>query len=154
MASFNILLIDDEKPFVETLAKRLKKRGYQVSVAFSGHEGLAMIEQDESLDAAVVDVKMPGMDGIETVRKIKETRPLLEVVMLTGHATVASSVQSMRLGACDYLMKPYDLEDLVVKLNKAAKRKRDRETRLLEIRMKPYISQSEKDELIQKLLES
>ncbi len=94
------------------------------------------------------------MDGLETLQKIKNKRPLIEIIMLTGHASVPSAVTAMKFGAFDYAMKPCDLDLLISKINAAANRKRDRENKILQIRMVPYITKRERDERISKILES
>jgi CheY-like chemotaxis protein len=114
-----VLLVDDEERFVLNLAKILRGRGFEVSTAFDGSAGLAAVENSEGFDVVLLDVKMPGMDGIETLRKIKETSPDTEVLMLTGHANVETGVEAMREGALDYLMKPCDIEDLMAKIMEA-----------------------------------
>jgi CheY-like chemotaxis protein len=114
-----VLLVDDEERFVLNLAKILRGRGFEVSTAFDGSAGLAAVENSEGFDVVLLDVKMPGMDGIETLRRIKETSPDTEVLMLTGHANVETGVEAMREGALDYLMKPCDIEDLMAKIMEA-----------------------------------
>jgi DNA-binding NtrC family response regulator len=104
-----VLLVDDEAPFIETLAKRLAKRELTIVTAFSGAEALQKLDSESGIDVVVLDVKMPGMDGIETLKAIKNIHPLVEVIMLTGHATVESAIEGMKLGALDYLMKPWTL---------------------------------------------
>ena len=137
MAIANVLLVDDEVPFVETMTKRLSKRDLQVTTAFSGAEALEKLGQKEShVEVVILDVKMPGMDGIETLREIKRRHPLVEVVMLTGHATVETAIEGMKLGAFDYLMKPCDMEVLVSKVGGAASRKREQERKIVEARIK------------------
>lgn len=129
-----ILLVDDEAPFVEALAKRLDKRGMSVITAFSGPEALNKLEADSGIDVVVLDVKMPGMDGIETLKAIKVARPLVEVVMLTGHATVESAIEGMKLGALDYLMKPCEMEVLMAKVQEAKDKKSRQEEKIAEAR--------------------
>ena len=114
-----VLLVDDEERFVHNLAKLLRGRGFEVSTAFDGDAGVAAIENEKGFDVVLLDVKMPRMDGIEALRKIKEVSPETEVVMLTGHANVETGIDAMREGALDYLMKPCDIEDLVAKINEA-----------------------------------
>jgi CheY-like chemotaxis protein len=114
-----VLLVDDEERFVQNLAKLLRGRGFEVSTAFDGAAGVASVEKGERFDVVLLDVKMPGMDGIEALRKIKEASPDTEVLMLTGHANVDTGIDAMREGALDYLMKPCDIEDLVAKINEA-----------------------------------
>ncbi len=153
MTSFNFLLVDDEKPLVETIARRLRQRGFTVACAFSGMEALDRLEKDDTIDIVVLDIKMPGLDGIKMVEIIKKKHPLVEVVMLTGHATINSAIEALKFGVFDYLTKPCDLNDLISKAKKAVARKKEREAKILSARMKPYISEHERDELISKILE-
>ncbi|MGA7877937.1 MAG: response regulator [Desulfoferrobacter sp.] len=136
MTSAVILLVDDEVPFVEAMMRRLKKRNLNVQAAFSGHEGLEKLVQDSNLDVVVLDVKMPGMDGIETLREIKKKYPLVEVIMLTGHATVETAIEGMKLGAFDYLMKPCDMDELLAKVAEAKAKKSRHEQKIVEARVK------------------
>jgi DNA-binding NtrC family response regulator len=129
-----VLLVDDEVPFVEALSKRLDKRGVAVIPAFSGQEALNKLAGDSSIDSVVLDVKMPGMDGIDTLKAIKAAYPLVEVVMLTGHATVESAIEGMRLGALDYLMKPCDMDVLLGKIQDAKQKKNKHEEKIAEAR--------------------
>lgn len=122
MSTCSILLVDDEAEFIETLGKRLARRGLTVHLANSGQEALTIIAATE-LDVVVLDVKMPGMDGIETLQKIKEIKPELEVLMLTAHANVEVAMRGMELGAFDYLMKPVELDELLYKIQDANKKK-------------------------------
>jgi DNA-binding NtrC family response regulator len=115
---FDVLLVDDEVEFLETLMKRMKKRGVRVSGVKSGDEALVFLSNNP-VDVVVLDVKMPGMDGIETLRAIKKRHPLVEVIMLTGHASVEVAIQGMELAAFDYLMKPINIDDLLYKLQDA-----------------------------------
>jgi len=117
-----VLLVDDEAEFVDTLAKRLNRRGLVVHTANSGPQALE-IAASTALDVVVLDVKMPGMDGIEVLEKIKALKPELEVVMLTAHANVEVAMRGMELGAFDYLMKPVELDDLLYKIQDANKQK-------------------------------
>lgn len=136
MPTANVLLVDDEVPFVETMTKRLTKRDLQVSTAFSGPEALEKLDKDSRVEVVILDVKMPGMDGIETLTEIKRKHPLVEVVMLTGHATVETAIEGMKLGAFDYLMKPCDMDVLISKVSGAASRKREHEQKIVEARIK------------------
>ncbi len=136
----SVMLVDDEVPFVETMTKRLSKRNLKVKSAFSGMEALEKLGEDGAdTEVVVLDVKMPGMDGIETLQEIKRQFPLTEVIMLTGHATVSSAIAGMKKGAYDYLMKPCDIDDLVSKVNDAASKKRDHENKIIEARMKEFM---------------
>jgi DNA-binding NtrC family response regulator len=132
----NVLLVDDEVPFVETMTKRLSRRELQISSAFSGMEALERLAKYAAVEVVILDVKMPGMDGIETLREIKRRHPLVEVVMLTGHATVETAIEGMKLGAFDYLMKPCDMDILLSKVSEAAARKRKQEEKIMEARLK------------------
>ena len=129
-----VLLVDDEAPFVEALAKRLDKRGVTVTAAFSGAEALQKLQEDSRVDVVVLDVKMPGMDGLDTLKAIKSSYPLIEVVMLTGHATVESAIEGMKLGALDYLMKPCEMDILLTKLKEAKDKKSKQEEKIAEAR--------------------
>jgi DNA-binding NtrC family response regulator len=129
-----VLLVDDEAPFVEALAKRLTKRELTVVTAFSGAEALEKLEKEPHIDVVVLDVKMPGMDGIETLKAIKAKYALVEVIMLTGHATVESAIEGMKMGALDYLMKPCDLDVLMAKVAEAKSKKSKQEEKIAEAR--------------------
>jgi len=123
MNRFNVLVVDDEDEFREMIVKRLRKRDLDCEGAEDGAKAIEIIRRGHT-DVVLLDVKMPGMDGIETLREIKRLKPLIEVVMLTGHASVDSGVDGMRFGAFDYLMKPMELDPLVKKLSEAYERKR------------------------------
>lgn len=136
-----VLLVDDEPPFVETMTKRLTKRNLRVIGALNGEEALEKLAKDHNnLDVLILDVKMPGMDGIEVLKEIKKTYPLLEVIMLTGHATVESAIDGLKSGAFDYLMKPCDLEQLLLKVEKATRKKRDHEQKIREAQINAILS--------------
>lgn len=122
MSGFRALFVDDEIDFLETVTKRMQKRGVDVSGVSSGEEALAWL-QANPVDVVVLDVRMKGMDGIQTLRAIKRDHPLLEVIMLTGHASLEIAREGMQLGAFDYLMKPVDLDELLYKLEDAYKKK-------------------------------
>jgi len=122
LEEIKVLMVDDEAEFLETLIKRLKKRGLEVSGVKNGQEALKVLHE-RSFDVVILDVKMPGMDGIEVLRHIKEEFPNVEVIMLTGHANVEVAIQGMELGAFDYLMKPMDIDELVFKVEDAHKKK-------------------------------
>ena len=140
MALANLLLVDDEVTFVETMIKRLTKRDLNVVAAFSGHEALEQLEKHRNIEVVILDVKMPLMDGIETLYEIKKKHPLTEVIMLTGHATIETGIEGMKLGAFDYLMKPCDIEVLISKVDEAATKKRKHDEKIIEARMKEIIS--------------
>jgi DNA-binding NtrC family response regulator len=129
-----VLLVDDEVPFVDAMSRRLKKRNIEVLAAYSGIEALARLEENRAVDLVILDMKMPGMDGIETLREIKKSYPLIEVVLLTGHATVETAIEGMKLGAYDYLMKPCEMDELVRKVVDAKARKARHQERIIEAR--------------------
>jgi DNA-binding NtrC family response regulator len=120
--NFNVLLVDDELEFLATLVKRLTKRGLNISTAKNGEDALKIIGE-KVIDVVVLDVRMPGIDGIQTLREIKKKDPLMEVIMLTGHARLEVAIEGMELGAFDYLMKPADIDELFYKLQDAFKKK-------------------------------
>jgi two-component system, OmpR family, response regulator CpxR len=127
--NIRVLLVDDEEQFVETLAQRLEVRDFSVSTADSGDAALGWLADHET-DVIILDVLMPGKDGIQTLREIKRNNPLVEVIMLTGHATVETAIEGMKLGAFDYLMKPTDTNELVDKITRAHRRKSEQEERI------------------------
>ncbi|MBW1707559.1 MAG: response regulator [Deltaproteobacteria bacterium] len=118
MEEMKMMLVDDEERFLSTTQKLLSKKGYDVITASTGAEALEKLRLN-SIHVVILDVKMPGMDGIETLKAIKRTYPLVEVIMLTGHATVESAVDGLHSGATDYLMKPTDVKDLIRKAEDA-----------------------------------
>lgn len=136
MAIANILLVDDEKPFLETITRRLAKREFITESASSGHEAIRLLETNDDLDVVVLDVKMPEMDGLQTLKIIRQRFPLVEVIMLTGHATIESGIEGMKLGAFDYLMKPCDLEELISKVREAAMKKKRHKEKIVEAQLK------------------
>jgi DNA-binding NtrC family response regulator len=115
-----ILLVDDEKDFVETLAERLELRDFEVTTALNGIDAIKIVEEQE-FDVIFLDVKMPGKDGIETLKEIKKLKPLPQVIMLTGNATVETAIEGMKVGAFDYIMKPVVTEDLIELIGNAYK---------------------------------
>ncbi|MDA8137776.1 MAG: response regulator [Desulfobacteraceae bacterium] len=136
MSIANILLVDDEVPFVEAMTRRLTKRELSIQAAYSGEEALQKLAKSETIEVVILDIKMPGMDGMETLKEIRRRFPLVEVIMLTGHATVETGIEGMKQGAFDYLMKPCDIEELVSKVQTAAKKKRDHEEKIVQARVK------------------
>ncbi|HUV76559.1 MAG TPA: response regulator [Desulfobacterales bacterium] len=136
-----VLLVDDEEDFVEMLSLRLQELGEKVSIAYSGQEGLDTLVTTP-IDVVILDIKMPGMDGIETLREIKKQFPLVEVIMLTGHGSTETAVEGMKLGAFDYLMKPADFGDLSTKLEGARNRKDEQEERIRKAEVKLLVRKS------------
>jgi two-component system, response regulator RegA len=115
-----VLLVDDEEPYVRVLAKRLRKRDFEVDTAFSGIQGVQAARKTE-FDVAVLDLKMEDLDGIEVLKIFKAMDPKMAVIMLTGHGSEQAARDGVQHGAFDYLLKPCDFEDLVAKITKAAK---------------------------------
>ncbi len=136
----NIMLVDDEVAFVETMHKRLAKRKLEVTDAFDGQEALNQLNLNKNIEVVILDVKMPGMDGIETLREMKQQFPLVEVIMLTGHATVETGIEGMKLGAFDYLMKPCDINQLLSKVEEAGIKKRKHDEKIINARIKEITS--------------
>jgi len=135
MTIAKVLLVDDEVAFTETMTKRLTKRDLDVAAVFDGPSALKHLEKNPSVEVVILDVKMPGMDGIDVLTTIKTRFPLVEVIMLTGNATVESAIEGMKLGAFDYLMKPCDQDVLIEKVDQAATRKRQHEEKIVEAKV-------------------
>jgi DNA-binding NtrC family response regulator len=140
MSLANVLLVDDESEFVETFSERLTMRNLEILKAFSGEEALQVLEAHQDIEIVILDVKMPGMDGIETLAEIKKRYPLIEVIMLSGHADVESAIEGMKQGAFDYLMKPCDIDQIVAKVTQAAKKKQQHEEKIIQARIKEITS--------------
>ncbi len=124
MPQTKVLLVDDEVEFASALAERLQLRQYEVRTASNALEALALIHH-HSPDVIILDLKIPGMDGIETLKTIKKTDPKIEVIMLTGHGDMQSVEEGIKHGAFEYIMKPVDIAELTTKIDKA-KMKRNR----------------------------
>lgn len=118
----HVLLVDDEVDFLTSLGQRLELRGLPTLTATNGPDALTILDENP-IDVVVLDVRMPGMDGIETLRRIKEGHPRVEVVMLTGHADLESALEGMRFGFFDYLTKPVQLPRLIEKIEEAHHRR-------------------------------
>jgi DNA-binding NtrC family response regulator len=127
----HLLIADDEEDLVTFLAHRLRKRGIEVAMAFSGSEAVSAASEMK-LDVAIVDLKMPDMDGITVIERLKELQPFVEVVMLTGHGSHDSAWEAGRLQAFRYVLKPYDFEDLYEVILTAAKYRREKMQREFE----------------------
>ena len=125
----SVLLVDDEKEFVEFLAKRIQERGISVEYVFSGEEAIDKIKK-RLFDVVVLDIKMMGIDGVETLKQLKKLKPTMEVIMLTGHASLESGIESMKTGAFDYLVKPFDFTELMGKINNAFAKKKETEEKI------------------------
>jgi DNA-binding NtrC family response regulator len=140
MSIANVLVVDDELEFVETFSERLELRNLKISKAFNGEEALQILEKDHDLEVVILDVKMPGMDGIETLAEIKKKYPLVEVIMLSGHSTVESAIEGMKKGAFDYMMKPCDMDQIIAKVSEAVAKKRQHEEKIIQARLKGITS--------------
>ena len=143
MAAPYVMLVDDEVPFVEALAKRLATRNIETLKAFSAEEALEKLKANQNLDVIILDIKMPGMDGIEALQEIKAASPLVEVIMLTGHATIELGIEGMKRGAYDFLTKPCDIEELASKVMEATKKKKSHEEKIKEAESKKLLSKYE-----------
>jgi len=117
-----ILLIDDEQDFMDALADRMRDRGMQVSTTTSPIEALKKADQ-ENFDAIILDLMMPEMNGLETLTRLREKNPDLQIILLTGHATIEKGVEAMKLGAVDFLEKPIDIQALNAKIKEAKAQK-------------------------------
>jgi DNA-binding NtrC family response regulator len=122
MAGKTVLLVDDEAGLTAVLAKRLAARGLTVKTAGSGEEGLALVRDDATIAVAVLDINMPGLDGLETLKELKAIRPAVEALILTGYPSVESALESLRLGAYELLSKPCDTEELYARVMEALER--------------------------------
>jgi two-component system OmpR family response regulator len=120
--SERVLLVDDDEEFVETLAERMRHRDMDVATTTSGKDALEKVS-DDPYDVVVLDLLMPGMDGLEALARIKRRRPDVQVILLTGHATVEKSVEAMKTGAMDFIEKPVDLDALTDIIHQAKARK-------------------------------
>lgn len=125
----DILLVDDEEDFVEMLSLRLTDAGHRVKTAFDGDAGLAALDEAEC-DVVLLDIRMPGKDGITVLKAVKDTHPVVEVILLTGHGTIDTAVDGLKSGAFDYIQKPAKFDELLVKLEAARDRKAGHEERI------------------------
>jgi DNA-binding NtrC family response regulator len=140
MSIASVLLVDDEAEFVETFSERLELRGLEISKAYNGAEALQVLETNQNIEVVILDVKMPDMDGIETLAVIKKKYPLVEVIMLSGHADVESAIDGMKQGAFDYLMKPCDMDQIIAKVTAASAKKRQHEEKIIQARINEITS--------------
>ena len=134
-----LLLVDDEEQFVETLSERLTMRDYDVTTSLTGEDAIEKIK-NYNFDVVILDVRLPGIEGTEVLREIKNLKPLIEVIMLTGHGTVEMAIEGMKLGAFDFLMKPCETEDLTAKIDKAHDRKAEQEDRIRTAKISNFTS--------------
>lgn len=116
--SINILLVDDEKDFTEILSQRMEARGFIVEIADSGPIAINKVKE-KSFDAIILDLAMPEMDGIDVLKNLLKENPDLQIIFLTGHATLEKGIEAVKLGAVDFMEKPVDIEKLLEKVNEA-----------------------------------
>jgi DNA-binding NtrC family response regulator len=124
MDRLKVLLVDDEKVFIENIARLLEKREYQATALYNGEDAINALKQKE-FDVMVLDLKMPGLDGIATMKEIKNLSTPPEVLMLTGHGSLDTALEAVKLGAYDYLAKPCELEELIEKIEEIARRRKN-----------------------------
>lgn len=129
MEKLKMMLVDDEERFLSTTKKLISKQGYDVITATSGAEALEKLKRTD-IYVVILDIKMPGMDGITTLKEIKRLFPLVEVIMLTGHGTVETAVDGLKSGATDYLMKPADIRELIQKSEEAFEKRQKMEQKI------------------------
>jgi len=134
MSDSKVLLVDDEPGFLLPVLKRLRRRRIDAVGVESGKAALEIMEA-QHFDIVILDVRMPGMDGMQTLKELKRRRPLVEVIILTGYSSVESGIEGMLLGAFDYIMKPASIDDLVARIHEAYERKRLHEQKLREDRL-------------------
>jgi DNA-binding NtrC family response regulator len=134
MSGLNLMLVDDEERFLQTTAKLLRRRGHRVLTATSGPAAIAILAEHDA-DVVILDVKMPGMNGLEALREIRRRAPLVEVIMLTGHGTIESAVEGLKAGAFDFVTKPCDIDLLLAKAEEAAGRREAMEEKIRKARM-------------------
>ncbi|RJP47845.1 MAG: response regulator [Desulfobacteraceae bacterium] len=146
MEKMKIMLVDDEERFLLTTGKLLARKGFDILTASRGEQCLEMLA-DNLVHVVILDVKMPGMSGLETLQEIKRDHPLIEVIMLTGHATVESAVEGLRSGAIDYLMKPVSVDDLMAKAEAAFARRQIIEDKIRSARTRKSMDQPTDDAL-------
>ena len=142
MSTIHLLLVDDEEQFLATTKVLLDKRGIDTGTVTNGIDALKILDE-QPVDVVVLDVKMPGIDGVEVLRRIKQKKHLAEVILLTGHASVDAAVEGLKLGAFDYVMKPCDIPDLLAKVRDAFDSKVAKEKKILRAaseKTNPYIS--------------
>jgi two-component system, OmpR family, response regulator len=122
MGTARILLVDDEVAFANNIAKLISKRGYEVMTVYNGESAIKAVEENE-FDVIVLDLKMPGLDGMATLKQIKKRQPQVEVIILTGHGSMDSGIDGIQLGAFDFIMKPVRFDDLHESIRQAFQRK-------------------------------
>ncbi len=129
MEPFSVLLVDDDRDFLDTLVERLRMREIKVDGVYSGEAALEYLDK-KTVDVIVLEVRMPEMSGIKTLKGIKKRNTLIEVIMLTGHANMGVAIESMELGAFDYLLKPIEIDALLYKIQDAFQKKSIQEKKI------------------------
>lgn len=137
----DLLVVDDEQDFVEMLSLRLEDAGHRVRAAYDGDAGLALLDEAEC-DVVLLDIRMPGKDGITVLKAIKAAHPVVEVILLTGHGTIDTAVEGLKSGAFDYIQKPARFEELLAKLEAARARKFEQEGRIRRAEARSLMRQS------------
>ena len=135
MKDMKMMLVDDEERFLSTMKKLLARKRIDVLTATSGPEALEIL-REHNVHVVILDVKMPGMDGIATLKQIKRQYPMVEVIMLTGHATAESAVEGLKSGAADYLMKPAHIDELIRKAQEAYEKRQRLEEKIRVLQMR------------------
>ena len=120
MDGYSVLLVDDEEEFVSALSERLMLRGIEVEIALDGEEALARMKEKPP-DVVILDVMMPGLSGLEVLKRIRSSHPQTQVILLTGQGSTKEGIEGMRLGAFDYLIKPVDIEEMLERMKEAVK---------------------------------
>ncbi|MFH2092385.1 MAG: response regulator [Pseudomonadota bacterium] len=138
MEKIRIMLVDDEDRYLQTTKKMIEKKGIKVLTAQSGAEALETLKF-QNVDVVILDVKMPGMDGNQTLKAIKTLYPLVQVIMLTGHGTMDSAIDGLKSGAFDYLVKPMDVDDIMEKIRAAYEKRLEHETKIRIAQSKKYM---------------
>ena len=138
MGKMKILLVDDEERYLQTTRKLIEKKGYEALTALSGEEALEKLKP-QNVHVVILDVKMPGMDGNQTLKAIKTLYPLVEVIMLTGHGTMDSAIDGLKSGDFDYLVKPADIDDIIEKAMEAFEKRQHREEKIRVAQSKKYM---------------
>jgi DNA-binding NtrC family response regulator len=132
MAFVKVLIVDDDLRFVETMSRRLARSELSVEQALSGSQALEKLQKDRDIDVVILDMDLPGTDGVLTLSEVKKSHPLVEVIALTDLAAVDSAIEALKFGAYDYMTRPCNMDELIVKIAEAAARKAHHEEKILQ----------------------